>query len=157
MPTINNITAERTIADKPSNSAITINAPIIAPRSTAILPHKPITEPINSITTATPKLEPVEIPNIDGPANGLSKVVCINKPATDSDIPHNTAATADGRRVSSKINVCDARVASPPLSTRNMSDAGISTDPINIHITKTTANPTAEAVNTIVLRRLMAV
>src|SRR5574344_1042342 len=59
-------------------------------------------EPIT--TTATPKLAPLLIPKIEGPAKGFLNKDCITKPATDNAAPHNIAAITRGKRNSLNTN-----------------------------------------------------
>ena len=83
-----------------SNTAV---APANAAMLTPIVDHQvnddaaaPVSAPVNNITTPTPKLAPLLIPNIDGSASGLRNNVCINNPATDNAAPANKAVIACG-------------------------------------------------------------
>lgn len=80
MPVIRSMTLLFTRLEKNNNTAITATAPTNAAISTA---RNPVTEtapavmlpPNRSITKATPRLAPLLIPNIDGPARGLQNAV----------------------------------------------------------------------------------
>ena len=66
---------------------MTIIAPAKAPANTARKPDilktpAVILPPPSNITKATPRLAPVLIPNIEGPASGLLKTVCNINPET---------------------------------------------------------------------------
>lgn len=82
-----------------------IAAPMKAPAKTLIyVPVVVLIEPPSAnMTIATPRLEPVEIPNIDGPARGLLNVVCNSRPATERPAPASIAVQAIGSRVSITI------------------------------------------------------
>lgn len=79
----------------------TANAPNNADTTSKILPKAkpgkrkltPKKEPL-STTKATPKLAPEEIPNTEGPASGLLKRVCNNKPESPKAIPTVRAVIA---------------------------------------------------------------
>ena len=142
---MSNITEFFTIDENASNTNIITPAPSNAPMSA--LNDEPITPPIEppsaSITMATPKLDPVETPKIDGPANGLSNVVCIKSPAIDKAAPESIAVHAMGKRVSSTITRDVARDTSPPVSEPNTSLNGMSTEPNTKHATNSTTITTA--------------
>lgn len=92
-----------------ASKRITINtrlAPIIPDNPIIILEDtKNGTEklPKPSITIATPKLAPELIPSTYGPASGLRKIVCINKPLTDKAMPETIAVKTRGKRISLTI------------------------------------------------------
>ena len=142
---MSNITEFFTIDENASNTSIITPAPSNAPMSA--LNDEPSTPPIEppsaSITMATPRLDPVDIPKIDGPAKGLSNVVCINNPAIDNAAPASIAVHAMGKRVSSTITRDVARDTSLPVSEPNTSPNGMSTEPNTKHaannMTMTTA------------------
>lgn len=99
---------------------------------------KPLTEyrlvetlpPNNSMTSATPRPAPLVMPKMDGPASGLRKAVCSNKPLTASALPLSSAVSACGKRFSNTIK-CHESFADPsPVSMRQTSDTGILTDPV---------------------------
>ena len=83
--------------------------PANAPMMMAINPVKlfspaaPITPPKQSITKATPKLAPVSMPKIEGPANGLLNEVCNKSPLTARAAPASKAVTVCGTRDSHTI------------------------------------------------------
>ena len=52
--------------------------------------------PINSMTKATPNPAPLLIPKMPGPAKGLRKAVCNNKPHTAKEAPDRRAVKACG-------------------------------------------------------------
>jgi hypothetical protein len=52
---------------------------------------------------ATNKLDPDDIPNIEGPAKGLLKYVCISKPAIDKELPAINTIIVLGRCNSLKM------------------------------------------------------
>lgn len=83
------------------------------------------------IKIATPKPAPELIPKIYGPANGFLNKVCIFKPATDSALPHSTAAMAFGSRDSKTIISQLFFVASSVKRILMISLKGIFTDPKN--------------------------
>ena len=89
--------------------------------------------PSASITMATPRLEPVETPRIEGPARGLSNVVCNNNPATERAAPASMAVHAIGSRVLRTIIRHASRLASFPMIMLNISSIGMLTDPMNRH------------------------
>lgn len=128
---MSNIAVDFTIDEKNSNIIITTAAPAMAPSK--MLKYEVnaslTTPPIASITTATPRLEPVDTPRIDGPASGLSKVVCNNNPATANAAPARAAVRAIGNRVSTTIvsHVCFD--TSSPIRAFNTSLNGISIEP----------------------------
>lgn len=88
------------------------------------------------MTIATPRLEPVETPSIDGPASGLSKVVCNNNPAIARAAPARAAVQAIGSRVSRIIISHVWRLASLPINMFIVSVNGIFTDPMSRHAGK---------------------
>ena len=102
MPMISNIVPLRTRVEKSMRVASMAAAPTIAPARMLMYPPMvepnsvPSSPPSKSITTATPKLEPDETPNIDGSASGLLKSVCISKPAMASAAPDSAAVATRG-------------------------------------------------------------
>ena len=72
-----------------SNKKVTAKAPRIAKREIENFSLKEEIPKvlITKIPKATPKVEPEEIPNTEGPARGFLKRVCINKPAADIPAP----------------------------------------------------------------------
>ena len=105
---MSNIILFFTTEENANNIAITIAAPMNAAIITA---KKPLTEispavilpPRSNITSATPRLAPLLIPKIDGPASGFLNAVCSNRPLTASAPPHKTAVMACGKRVCSMM------------------------------------------------------
>ena len=96
--------------EEKTNSAIRItaaprNAPVrILTYPPAAVPNTVLKNPPKeSITTATPRLAPVDMPRIDGPASGLLNAVCSNSPATARAAPENAAVHIIGNRASSTI------------------------------------------------------
>ena len=81
------------------------------------------------ITIATPRLEPVEMPSMEGSARGLLNVVWSSKPDTASAAPESTAVIAIGSRDSKTITSHTSFSISKPKSERNTCSAGISTEP----------------------------
>ena len=112
-----------TIFENNNNIAITAIAPINAAINIA---KKPVNEtvpavilpPNSSITNATPRLAPLLIPKIDGPASGLQNAVCKSNPLTAKAPPHNIAVKACGRRVS---NIMYFQLSLTLLLPQNMS------------------------------------
>ena len=108
MPMMSSITWLRTIVENTKMIAITAIAPTKAAMITAT---KPLTltaptdmlPPSNSMTSATPRPAPLEIPKIEGSANGLRKAVCNISPLTARAPPHSVAVTACGSRDSKMI------------------------------------------------------
>ncbi len=103
MPTISSATLFRIFLDNKSSMIMTVADPHNAPDITAIKPFRvrmsvdslPLK---SSITMATPKLAPLLIPKIEGPASGLLNDVCNINPDTANDAPHNKAVMAAGIR-----------------------------------------------------------
>ena len=56
--------------------------------------------PINNMTKATPNPAPLLIPKMPGPAKGLRKAVCNNRPHTAKEAPDRSAVKACGSRES---------------------------------------------------------
>ena len=87
IPIISSIKLFFVKAEKNSKIPMTIIAPAKAPANTARKPDilktpAVILPPPSNITKATPRLAPVLIPNIEGPASGLLKTVCNINPET---------------------------------------------------------------------------
>ena len=83
-------------------------APTKAANNTAINPMRlkcaaSTSPPNKSITNATPNPAPLVTPKTPGLANGLRKVVCNNKPHTESEAPAKTAVNACGNRLAHKM------------------------------------------------------
>lgn len=102
-PMIINVVIFLTRLLKPNMSINTNVAPKKAARLTPILDHNPKDEsallpkmPVNKIVTATPRLEPLLTPSIEGSAKGFLKSVCIRSPATERAAPANKAVMACG-------------------------------------------------------------
>ena len=86
--------------------------------------------PPNTIaTSATPKLEPAEIPIIDGPASGLLKIVCIISPATASDAPARNAVANAGKRDSTTMKWFMSSPDTVANNVRNTSPGAMATLP----------------------------
>ena len=124
MPIINSIVLLLTAAESDIINVNTAAAPIIAPETTA--PAAIVRVII--VTTAAPTDAPVEIPKLEGPANGLPSVVCNINPATDSDAPAKIAVRHCGMRMSKRI-LAMTGLASGFFITVNNSLSGISTEP----------------------------
>lgn len=133
MPTISNATLLWIIREQTSKSIITTIAPRKAPE---IMARKPFTDkssvvrlPLNTrITIATPRLAPLFIPNMDGPARGLQNAVCSINPQIASDAPQSNAVTACGKRDSNTMYLHTGLTLSPnriPVTSLH----GICTDP----------------------------
>lgn len=135
IPIINSIIELFTIDENASRVSMIMPAPSSAPARILTYEPKlcPIEPPSASITIATPRLDPVETPSIDGPARGLSKVVCNNSPATDRAAPASVAVQAIGKRVSRIIISHVLRVASLPIKMLSASLNGMFTLPIIRH------------------------
>ena len=94
IPIISSIKLFFVKAEKNSKIPRTIIAPAKAPANTARKPDilktpAVILPPPSNITKATPRLAPVLIPNIEGPASGLLKTVCNINPETAKAAPHS--------------------------------------------------------------------
>ena len=111
--------------------ALPVSAPAIEPAYW--LHPAPRNEPPASMTTATPRDAPVEMPRIDGPASGLSKQVCSSRPAIERAAPATAAVIIIGNRVSIMMTLHVSRLISPPVSTAQIWSAGMSTDPMIRH------------------------
>ena len=135
MPIISSMTLFLTIPANSSSTAMTAPAPMKAAASTAT---KPVSDtvpsvmppPKASITKAAPRLAPLLIPNIEGPARGLRNAVWSNSPLTASELPHSTAVIACGRRVCNMMYSHDAWAQSLPKRMATTSVNGMSTEPI---------------------------
>ena len=88
-PTINNVLLFFRNLDTNSNKNVTTKAPIIAKKEIENFSLKDVIPKalITKIPIATPKVEPEEIPNTEGPAKGFLNKVCINNPATEIPAP----------------------------------------------------------------------
>ena len=81
MPTMRSMMLFLTMVEKKSIVPNTVTEPRKAPAMTAENPVRvvasdtPNVPPQNNMTKATPKLAPVSIPNIEGPASGLLNAV----------------------------------------------------------------------------------
>ena len=62
-----------------------------------VLTDSPVAVP-NKMTKATPRLEPLLMPNREGSAKGLRNKVCIKRPEIESPMPANSAVMACGKR-----------------------------------------------------------
>ena len=158
MPIISNIAVDFTIEEKNNRINITTAAPTIAPNNILIYEERdsPIIPPIASITTATPKLEPVDTPKIDGPASGLSKVVCNNSPATARAAPARVAVKAIGKRVSTTMVFHVDFETSPPKIAFTTSPKGISIEPNTKFKGNSTTTSNDRAMSVIVERCVVA-
>ena len=92
-------------------------------------PVSPRLPPQKSMTSATPRLAPVSMPRIEGPASGLLKAVCSSRPATANAAPESSAATICGRRDSRTMNRHTSFSHSRPQRISHTAEAGICTDP----------------------------
>ena len=95
---------------KPNIIINTNVAPMNAARLTPMLDQSPNEDnafspkiPVNNIVTATPRLEPLLTPSIEGSARGFLKRVCIRSPATERAAPANKAVTTWGSLYSKTI------------------------------------------------------
>lgn len=104
IPIINSTSDDLTRTEKIDRTTNTNIAPAKAPATVAKFPHMPIAEEPSMITKATPRLEPDEMPIIEGPERGLLKHVCIKSPATDNAAPDSSPVSNAGKRVSIIIN-----------------------------------------------------
>lgn len=132
MPIINSIEELLTNEENASNASITTNAPAKAPDKVATYPYeaKPKEPPVSSITTATPRLEPVEIPNIEGSASGLPNKVCKSSPHTANAAPANADVTINGTRLSKMMKFHAEFSDGVPVRIPTTSPKGTSTEPI---------------------------
>ena len=81
------------------------------------------------MTIATPKPAPDETPRMDGPAKGLLKVVCNNRPEMDSAAPARAAVIIMGMR-DCRMIMSHALLPLPfPAMMSTILPNGISTDP----------------------------
>ena len=104
MPTKTRLTMLRSLELSARISKSTAKAPKKAATVTPKVDHKakvltdsPVAVP-NNTTKATPRLDPLLIPNREGSAKGLRNRVCIKRPETESPMPANNAVIACGRR-----------------------------------------------------------
>lgn len=136
MPVMRSMRSFLSHTEKSSSNPMIAILPTKDPINIAMYPPKEypaaVTDPPNrSITNATPRLAPDDIPNIDGPASGLRKAVCSIKPDTVSDAPAMSAVTVCGRRLPITMKRSGPS-GSPPLKRMsNTSAGGIFTDPTN--------------------------
>ncbi len=94
------------------------------------------------IKTATPKLDPEEIPKTNGPASGFLNKVCINRPATDNPEPTKIAVMAFGNL---KLRMIVSQLSfetTPPNKEFKISLKGIETEPKLIFTKNKTASKT---------------
>ena len=96
IPTINNDSPDFMKPEKTLSNVTTIAAPRIAPTIGNALPPNP--DITGKESNATPNDAPLDTPNIEGPARGFRKVVCIISPAADNADPERMAVRASGRR-----------------------------------------------------------
>lgn len=134
IPIISSIKLFFVKAEKNSKIPMTIIAPAKAPANTARKPDilktpAVILPPPSNITKATPRLAPVLIPNIEGPASGLLKTVCNINPETAKAAPHSKAVIPCGIRDSSKMNRQLSRSTACPHKISHTAPAGIRTEP----------------------------
>lgn len=118
----------------PNISVKTEKAPMKAAMLTPMLDNNPMDDkallpktPDKSITTATPKVEPLLIPNIEGSAKGFLNSVCIRSPETDSAAPAKSAVTACGSLYS--LTMTEKVLSLPPKNIDESSWKGILTEP----------------------------
>ena len=129
---------------------MTADEPHKAPDITAIKPFRVRmsvdTLPLkSSITIATPKLAPLLMPKMEGPASGLLNDVCSINPDTASDAPHNMAVMAAGMRDCRMIYCHVAFSSVLPHTMCHIASKGMFTEPvvilsINSSINTTVAN-----------------
>ena len=126
-----------------NSSAITATAPMKAPIVTAKKPPKCsvvslsgrsvpptlMTPPRSNITSATPRLAPLVMPRMEGPASGLRKEVCNNSPDVAREAPHRRAVNACGRRASSTMYAQISCSTPIPASARSTCATGMLTGP----------------------------
>ena len=110
MPTKTRLTMLLSLELRARMSSSTAKAPrkaaMVTPKvdhSDIVLTEMPPKLPVSSTTNATPRLEPLLMPNSDGSAKGLRNKVCINKPETDNPMPASSAVMACGRRYSTMM------------------------------------------------------
>src|SRR5690606_78451 len=95
-PTINTAVTSKNFLATARMTSKTANAPITAAIAIWYLLITDADTP--SVKTATASEAPEVIPRTDGPASGLRKRVCINKPARASAEPPTSATIALGNR-----------------------------------------------------------
>ena len=149
MPIINNIVLLLTAAESDIINVKTAAAPIIAPETTA--PAAIV--PVIIVTTAAPTDAPVEIPKIEGPANGLPSVVCNINPAAESAAPAKIAVRHCGMRMSKRI-LAVTGFASGFLITDHNSLSGMSTEPLT---SETIINANNVKINMIAVFRIIVI
>lgn len=128
MPAISNIVVDLTTDDSPVSIKIIRVAPNRAPTKIDI-----VVLPTIMTAKATPRLAPEETPIIDGPANGLSRAVCMSSPAIARAMPETAAVITMGNLSSMTIFVHVKREHSPPARAVKTSLAGILTGPDTRH------------------------
>lgn len=107
-----------------------MNAPVMMEKKPEMV-YSPavMVPPMKSMTRATPRLAPVFMPKMDGPANGLLKVVCSISPEEERAAPQNSAVRHWGSLDSKMMKRQLSFSPSPPDSMLRMSEHGICTDP----------------------------
>ena len=92
-------------------------------------PPRVMLPPKASKTSAAPKLAPLFMPKMDGPANGLRNAVCSKSPLTASELPHRMAVMACGKRVCNMMYFHAPLQFALPNMMLKTSDTGMSTAP----------------------------
>ena len=91
-----------------------------------------------------PKTAALDTPKVDGEAIGLSRLVCMIRPDTDSPSPAMTAARTLGMRICQMIRM--PALVPCPKSTETHSVRDIREEPVNRQTNPKTATDTVRAV-----------
>ena len=102
---------------------------IMAAEPPNVLSQMLTTPPKNSMTTATHRLAPELIPNIEGPARGLRNEVWRSSPQTDNAPPERNAVRACGNRLRIIMKLVVSSGFNLPSNDAVTSEAGLWTAP----------------------------
>ena len=127
--------AELTHCAMATKVAVTAKEPKAAPLTTAAVPVSVAAPAVRvpppiSITRATPRLAPLDMPNIEGPASGLRNAVCNISPQAASDAPESRAVMVWGSLDSSTMKRCTSVAPWPPMRIRSTSVGGMWAAPV---------------------------
>ena len=134
-PVMSNITVLFKNEFSTESSAITANEPISAAEMLRMypltdIPPMEMLPPKNITTMATPRLAPLSMPRMDGPARGLRNDVCSKSPQVANAAPAKVAVSICGMRLCQMMYDQDECPSiSSPKSMLAMSLAGMSTAP----------------------------
>ena len=134
MPMMSSMTELLTNVEHSSSTAITAMAPAKAANNVAMKPlmvRLPADNapPTWSITRATPRLAPLLMPKMEGPASGLRNAVCNSSPLAANAPPQRQAVMACGNRVCRMMYRQLSRSTSSPRRMWMISPMGIGTAP----------------------------